>query len=316
MLKILIVGGSGFLSGAMARRALQQGHDVWTITRGRRPLPSGVHGLIADRQDRAAFAAAVAGASVRWDLVVDCVGFSAVDARQDLDLFSVARAGHIVFISTDSVIESIDRPGQIDETHDRFTTLPYGLGKRQAEEVFQAAATGGSRARWTILRPGHIYGPGSLLGPLPGHWRDPNLLAHIASQKPLTLVSGGHFLHQPVFVADLWDMARSCVDNARSDGEIYFAPGADTIECRDYYRFVAEALGTALPPIEDLPLAPHLREHPDDIMACCHRVTSARKAQGHGLTLPATPAPEGIRAHVQSLTGVDGLPTFRSSVNS
>jgi nucleoside-diphosphate-sugar epimerase len=305
MLKVLIVGGSGFLSGTMVRRALRQGHEVWTITRGRRPLPGGVHGLIADREDRPAFAGAVAGASVRWDLVVDCIGFSAEDARQDLDVFSVSRAGHIVFISTDSVIESIDRPRRIDETHDRYTTLPYGLGKRQAEEVFLAAASDGSRARWTILRPGHIYGPGSLLGPLPGHWRDPHLLAHIESQKPLTLVSGGHFLHQPVFAADLWDMALSCIDNARSDGEIYFAPGADTIECREYYRCVAEALGSALPPIAELPLAVHLREHPEDIMACCHRVTSTQKALAHGLALPATPAREGIRAHVESLIAVD-----------
>ncbi|HXX69442.1 MAG TPA: NAD-dependent epimerase/dehydratase family protein, partial [Polyangiaceae bacterium] len=301
--RVLIIGGSGFLSGAMARRALSEGHEVWTITRGRRALPEGVHALTVDRRDRPAFASAIAGASVRWDLVVDCIGFDAADARQDVEVLTASRAGHLVFISTDSVIEPIDRPWSIDETYERFTTLAYGLGKREAEEVFLKAAArrDPNRARWTILRPGHIYGPGSLLGALPRHWRDPDLLQRIEAQQALALVGGGRFLHQPVFAPDLWHMAQSCARSPRSDGEIYFAPGPDTIETRDYYRFVAEALGTSLPPIEEVSVSRHLQEHPEDLPACCHRVTSTRKARAHELALPTTPVRDGIRTHVQFL---------------
>ena len=36
-MKVLVIGGSGFLSGTLARTALSQGHQVWTITRGQRP---------------------------------------------------------------------------------------------------------------------------------------------------------------------------------------------------------------------------------------------------------------------------------------
>lgn len=45
-MKILTLGGSGFVSGTLARLALAQGHQVWTVTRGQRPLPAGVKGLI------------------------------------------------------------------------------------------------------------------------------------------------------------------------------------------------------------------------------------------------------------------------------
>ena len=48
-MKILIIGGSGHVSGAVARTALAGGHTVWTVTRGNRPLPEGVTSLIADR---------------------------------------------------------------------------------------------------------------------------------------------------------------------------------------------------------------------------------------------------------------------------
>lgn len=69
---VLVLGGSGFVSGALARQALARGCRVWTLTRGQRPLPQGAAGLCADRKDSAAFARALAGAGVRWDLAVDC----------------------------------------------------------------------------------------------------------------------------------------------------------------------------------------------------------------------------------------------------
>src|SRR5262249_42770102 len=132
---LLLVGGSGFLSGTLAREALRDGDEVWAITRGRRPLPPGVRGIVVDRADRSAFAAAVAAQPIRWDLVVDCICFNAEDARQDVACFGVDRAGHLVVVSTDSVIAPLDRPWRVDETYERFATDTYGRGKRDAEEV-------------------------------------------------------------------------------------------------------------------------------------------------------------------------------------
>jgi len=60
-MNILTIGGSGHVSGAIARTALAQGHAVWTITRGKRPLPEDVVSLIAERHDNDAMEAAVTG---------------------------------------------------------------------------------------------------------------------------------------------------------------------------------------------------------------------------------------------------------------
>ena len=35
-MKLLIIGGSGLISGHIARMALQAGHEVWAVTRGQR----------------------------------------------------------------------------------------------------------------------------------------------------------------------------------------------------------------------------------------------------------------------------------------
>src|SRR5262245_58255017 len=55
MAKILILGGSGFLSGTMAREAVGEGHEVWVVTRGQRPLLAEVQAIVADRKERDAF---------------------------------------------------------------------------------------------------------------------------------------------------------------------------------------------------------------------------------------------------------------------
>ena len=44
-LKVLVIGGSGFVNGTLTQMAVASGHKVWTLTRGKRPCPEGVIGL-------------------------------------------------------------------------------------------------------------------------------------------------------------------------------------------------------------------------------------------------------------------------------
>ena len=118
-MNILVIGGSGHVSGTVARTALAAGHAVWAITRGNRPLPEGVTALKVDRHDMEAMAAAVAGQKMVWDLVVDCICFDLPDMRQDIELFS-DRAVQFLFVSTDFVydpfLRSFPQPEETDLT--------------------------------------------------------------------------------------------------------------------------------------------------------------------------------------------------------
>ena len=79
-----------------------------------RYLP-GTRAIVADRKDRGAFVIAINEKKQTWDLVVDCIGYNADDARQDVDAFAT-RAKQLVFISTDFVLSPVDRPWKVDET--------------------------------------------------------------------------------------------------------------------------------------------------------------------------------------------------------
>lgn len=295
-MKLLIIGGSGFLSGTIAREALNAGHDVWAVTRGQRGVANGVHAIVADRKDRAAFAKAVADAGQSWDLVIDSIGFTAEDARQDLDAFS-ARVKHLCFISTDFVYGR-PRPWQIDESWDGFETdYPYGRGKREAEVILMSAA---GSMRVTVLRPCHIYGPGSQLGCLPEHGRDPRLTERLLNAEPIRLVGGGHFLQQPVFAPDLARMAISCPQRTGDDRDIFHAAGPEVVESRTFYEQIARELGVPCT-IEEVSIASHLAAHPASPPFLCHRVYSMKKAEAAGFDVPATPLADGLARHVHAL---------------
>ena len=297
--KVLIIGGSGFLSGAVTRAALGEGHRVSIVTRGQRPLPSDVAALTADRRDRAGFAAAIAAAKTTWDLVIDCIGFEPGDARQDLEVFQ-GRAAQLVFVSTDFVFDPAHRTFPQPEHSDYYLADGYGGKKRLCEEVL--LADDAPDLLRTIIRPCHIYGPGSRLGCLPAHGRDPELIDRLRRGEALQLVAGGIYLQQPILAGDLAAMLLSVMGNEAVAGAIFNAAGPEIVESVDYYRQIAEHLGTDLQ-VEELPLHAYRDAHPEHASFLCHRIYDLAKLRTSGLAAPATPLGVGLREHVEWLMG-------------
>ena len=297
MANILVIGGSGFVSGTVARYALAAGHKVWTVTRGQRTLLDGAVGIIADRHDTAAFALAIEKAQTQWDLVIDCIAFTPADIEQDVAVLSPL-AGHLIFVSTDFVFDPFSRNFPQAEETDFYVQDGYGGLKRQSEVALINADTGDMK--WSVIRPCHIYGPGSVLGCLPRHSRDKNLIDRLRGGEPLQLVGGGHFLQQPVFARDLAELMLSMWNNPATFGQIFCVRGPDTVECREYYRIIADALGVEMRVIE-VSVDEHYAAHPELAAFLCHRLYDLSKLAATGAKLPATSLEQGLREHVASL---------------
>lgn len=297
-MKLLVVGGSGHVSGAQARAALAAGHDVWAVTRGRRPLPAGVTSVIADRHDPEAFKQAVAGQNTVWDLVVDCIGFDVPDIRQDITIFR-QRAKQLVFVSTDFVYDPARRKFPQPEESDFWEiSVDYGRKKRLCEEELINGDTGDMA--WTVVRPCHIYGPTSQLGCLPLHGRDPELIQKLRNGSPLELVGGGRFLQQPVRAEDLAETILSAAGNRSAFNRIFNVAGPDIIESRHYYQIIADVLGVELK-VKEIPVDAYLAEHPEKAPFMCHRIYDRCALNAAGLRVPSTPIEEGLRLHVEGL---------------
>ncbi|HEY3065771.1 MAG TPA: NAD-dependent epimerase/dehydratase family protein [Methylomirabilota bacterium] len=198
-LRILILGGTGFIGPHQVRYARDRGHLVTLFNRGRTnpglfPEVDTLHG------DRAT-GAYDALKTRDWDVVIDN------SATRPRWVREAARAltGHVkqyVFISTISVYASDNVPDADESAPLATTTEPesedtrrlYGplkaLAEREAETAFPGNAT--------ILRPGLIVGPGDLTDRFT-YW-------------PVRLARGGEVLApgtpaDPVQIIDARDLA-------------------------------------------------------------------------------------------------------------
>jgi nucleoside-diphosphate-sugar epimerase len=295
--RLLILGGSGFLSGTLARTAAALGHAVTVVTRGRRPTPDGVVAVTVDRNDRAVFADRIASLGSNWDLVVDAIPYTPEDAEQDVTLFT-GRTRRLVFVSSDFVYDPLRKKLPQAERDAAYATHGYGMLKRQAELVVERAKT--TMLPWTILRPSHIYGPGSLPGCLPLHGRDPALIERILQRQPLRLVNGGRFLQQPVFAQDVVHVILSAVQHTAAVGKVLNVAGPDILTSEAYFHLLGSLLDREVT-IEAVSTAEVLSKQPDKAMFCCDRVYDLASLRDAGFDLPQTSLKDGLRLHVEAL---------------
>ena len=293
-LDILVLGGSGFVSSTVCRVALRAGHRVWAVTRTGSGVPEGTTALVADRRDGAALAGVLKAEGRRWDMAIDCIGYEAEDARQDVALLPDF-VDHIGFISSDAVFDYREPDFMKDERFDQFATGGYGGGKRACEEVFEAAPPSIS---WTIVRPTHVYGPGSEFGCLPMHLRDTQLLARLRRGAELPLVANGFLLQQPILARDLAAMILSSYGLETARRQIFMAAGPEVFEARRYYELLGEKLGVAAR-IREESVEAFATSGSKYFFTICHRVYAMTKAAAAGLAVPSTPFAVGLEEHLR-----------------
>jgi nucleoside-diphosphate-sugar epimerase len=108
-MRILVLGGTAFLSAEIARQAVAAGHDVMCLARGSRSAPpEGASWLKADRSLGPAAYAGAAGAG-DWDAVID-VARDPRQAREALETLA-GTARHWTFVSSCSVYADPSVPG-------------------------------------------------------------------------------------------------------------------------------------------------------------------------------------------------------------
>ena len=160
-LRILILGGTGFIGPHMVREALRRGHKVSLFNRGRtnNELFPDLELLVGDRNNGLD---ALAGGS--WDVVVDNSGYVPRQVEDSARLLAPIVA-HYVYISTISVYSDFSKPidedtavGTMeDETVEEVTGETYGPMKALCEKRVRSIM---GTDRTTILRPTYICGPG------------------------------------------------------------------------------------------------------------------------------------------------------------
>ncbi len=166
-LEVLFIGGSGIISSACTRLAVERGVRLTVLNRGtgRRDLPAEVESVVADVRDPASVRAALGERT--FDAVVDWVAFTPEHVRADLELFE-GRAGQYVFISSASAYQKPPSRLPIREsTPLRNPFWQYSRDKIACEDLLVAAYRDRGFPA-TVVRPSHTYD--RTLVPLDGGW--------------------------------------------------------------------------------------------------------------------------------------------------
>lgn len=195
MTRVLVLGGTGWLGGEIARRWVERGADVTAVARGLHgDAAEGVRLIVADRGSDG-WAEELDG---EWDEVVDVTNEPS-HARAAVAALA-GRCGHWTYISSVSVYRDHDRA---DASEDAPLVEPidppdFPSAKVMAEAAVEAAVGGSA----LIVRPGLIVGPGDASDRC-GYW-------------PARFARGGSVLvpdpaAQFVQVIDVADLARFVV---------------------------------------------------------------------------------------------------------
>jgi nucleoside-diphosphate-sugar epimerase len=166
--RILFIGGTGVISTACSRRAIEQGFDVTLLNRGtttERPVPDEARVLHADVRDAATVREALAGNE--FDVVIDFLAFTPDHVQTDLELFA-GRTGQYVFISSASAYQTPPaRLPVLESTPLRNPFWQYSRDKIACEDLLTTAYRE-QAFPVTVVRPSHTYDHTSV--PFDGGW--------------------------------------------------------------------------------------------------------------------------------------------------
>ena len=155
-MKVLFIGGTGIISSACTRLAVERGIDLYLLNRGQtsRPIPGSVHQLHGDIRDPASAAEALG--DHMFDAVVNWIAFTPDQIETDLALFR-NRTAQYVFISSASAYQK--PPSGLPITESTPLHNPFWLYSRNKiaceDRLTRAYREEGFPI--TIVRPSHTY---------------------------------------------------------------------------------------------------------------------------------------------------------------
>lgn len=202
MAKVVIIGGAGHVGTCLVPRLVEAGHQVVNVSRGvARPYQAHAAWAAVEQvvMDRAAaevtgqFGAAIA--AMAPDVVIDMICFTPASAAMLAEALA-GRVQHFIHIGTIWVHGASKwTPSHEEDPREPFGD--YGVWKSQIEDDLLARARRGELPA-TVIRPGHIVGPGwAPLNPA-GHF-NPQVFRDIRDGKPLVLPNFGmetvHHVH-------------------------------------------------------------------------------------------------------------------------
>jgi nucleoside-diphosphate-sugar epimerase len=238
-MKVLFIGGTGFISTSVTRLAIERGIDLYHLNRGQHAaVPAGVKHLVADIND-ADQARRVLG-DEKFDVVVDWVAYRPADIERDLALFR-GRVRQYIFISSASVYQKPPAHHVITESTPLVNPYwQYSRDKIACEELLNRAfREEGFPA--TIVRPSLTY---DMQLPIAiGGWGCYTLVDRLKRGRPIIVHGDGSSLWVVTHAEDFACGFLGLVGNWQALGQAFHITTDEVLTWNQLYETIADAAG-------------------------------------------------------------------------
>ncbi len=240
-MRVLFIGGTGIISSACSRLALEQGFELYVMNRGQttaRPLPSGARLLRGDVQDRGSVEHALG--TLQFDCVCNFIAFTPEQVERDIELFS-QRTRQYIFISSASVYKKPISHWPITESTPAYNPFwQYSRDKIACEErLLLAWRKQGFPA--TIVRPSHTYD--ATLLPFDPYLGGGTVLERMRRGKPVIVHGDGTSLWTLTHHRDFAPGLVGLLGNPKAIGETVHITSDELLSWNEIYELVARAAG-------------------------------------------------------------------------
>ena len=259
-MRILVIGGTGFIGPHITRELLRRDHEVAVLHRGRTGVPPGAREILGDRRRLSESAAALRALSP--DVVVDVVLSSGRQARELMTVFG-GHARRVVAVSSMDVYRACGVTHRLEEgpleplplreetsaLRTRLQTYPPAQ-VRMLQQIFgwldeeydkipiEREVMGHAELSGTVLRLPMVYGPRD-----PLHRFHP-IIRRIVDGRRTILFSAGMAQWRATkgYVEDVAAAIVAAVVADRATGRIYNVGEADTLTELEWAQQVARVL--------------------------------------------------------------------------
>ena len=297
---ILIIGGTGIVGKPTVMQLIKHDeYNVYSIALEKTNFPSSVKQYVVDRttEEYKDLIEKLNSEVDVWDAVVDIVAFNAESAESTYSLFK-NNAQHIITLSTSLVYDRTkENSGPISEDVQLAPEGQFGGyvdGKVKLAKFWHSITD----INWTLLRPYHILGSESLLGCIPEHNRDPQLIERLKNGEILRLCNGGNTPFNYIHPKDIATAIYKIIGNTNTSKQVYNLVNPQPVLAKDYYAEVAKQVGGTLN-IETVPMDEIWSEMKGWEMTTLPHIYSMEKMQKDIGFTPAVSLEEGVRDAIE-----------------
>jgi len=250
-MRALFIGGTGTISSAISRLALELGWELYHLNRGSRKIEfAGVTQIECDirNEDASSIKEKIqkqAGTAKRFDVVADFIGFVPEHVQKDFDIFN-GLCGQYVYISSASAYQKPLSSYLVTESVPLSNPLwRYSRDKIACEEyLMQKYRECGFPV--TIVRPSHTYDERSV--PLGVHGKNGSwqVLKRMLDGKPVIIHGDGTSLWTMTHNSDFARAFLRLAGNIHAIGEAVHITSDESVTWNQIYQIIADALNVQL----------------------------------------------------------------------